>query len=85
MPWWAFASRPPDAGAAAVIRQALIDLAANGAAVLVISQDLEEIFEICDRVGVIFRGRVSPPRAVGEVSAESIGLLMAGAGAEAAA
>ena len=38
-----------DAGAASTIRQALIELAASGAAVLVISQDLEEIFSICDR------------------------------------
>ena len=36
-----------DAGAAAAIHQALIDLADNGAAVLVISQDLDEIFSIC--------------------------------------
>ena len=43
-----------DAGAAAVIRQALIDLAARGAAVLVISQDLDELFEIADRIAVMF-------------------------------
>src|SRR5262249_13144534 len=39
-----------DAGAAAVIRQALLDLAAAGAAVLVTSQDLDELIEITDRI-----------------------------------
>ena len=48
-----------DAGAAATIRQALIDLAARGAAVLVISQDLDELAEIADRIAVMFHGRLS--------------------------
>ena len=52
-----------DAGAAATIRQALIDLAARGAAVLVISQDLDELFEIADRIAVMFHGRLSEPLA----------------------
>ncbi len=55
-----------DAGAAATIRQALIDLARRGAAVLVISQDLDEIFEIADRIAVIraaaFARPCRPPR-----------------------
>ena len=52
-----------DAGAAAVIRQALIDLAARGAAVLVMSQDLDELAEIADRIAVMFHGHLSPPLA----------------------
>ena len=44
---------------AATIRQALIDLARQGSAVLVISQDLDEIFEIADRIAVISRGELS--------------------------
>ena len=46
-----------DAGAAAVIRQALIDLAGRGAAVLVISQDLDELEEIADRITVLGDGK----------------------------
>ena len=46
-----------DAGAARMIRQSLIDMARSGAAVLVISQDLDEIFEIADCIAVISRGR----------------------------
>jgi ABC-type uncharacterized transport system ATPase subunit len=69
-----------DAGAAATIRQALLDLAAGGSAVLVISQDLDEIFAIADRVAVIHGGALSAPMATGTVTPEALGLLMAGAG-----
>ena len=50
-----------DAGAAATIRQALIDLARAGSAVLVISQDLDEIFEISDRIASSHNGELSTP------------------------
>ncbi len=68
-----------DAGAAALIRQVLLDMAENGAAVLVISQDLDEIFEIADRIAVISRGELSVAHPAGEIDRERIGLLMAGA------
>ena len=68
-----------DAGASATIRQALIDLARQGSAVLVISQDLDEIFEIADRIAVISRGELSEAYPAADLSAEKIGLLMAGA------
>jgi len=68
-----------DAGAAATIRQAIIDLARQGTAVLAISQDLDEIFEIASRIAVLSRGQLSETYAAGEISLEQIGLLMAGA------
>lgn len=68
-----------DAGASATIRQALVDLARQGSAVLVISQDLDEIFEIADRIAVISRGELSEAYPASEMTAERIGLLMAGA------
>ena len=68
-----------DAGAAALVRQVLSDMAQAGAAVLVISQDLDEIFEISDRIAVISRGELSPAYPAGEIDRERIGLLMAGA------
>ena len=68
-----------DAGAAALIRQVLADMAEGGAAVLVISQDLDEIFEIADRIAVISRGELSAAYPAGEIDRERIGLLMAGA------
>ena len=67
-----------DAGAATTIRQALIDLARAGSAVLVISQDLDEILEISDRVAVISKGRLSPARDAHGTTREEIGLLMGG-------
>jgi len=72
-----------DAGAAASIHQALLDLADAGTAVLIISQDLDEIFSICDRIAVIYQGRLSQARPVGAATPEEIGLLMGGAQPEA--
>ena len=69
-----------DAGAAALIRQALLDQARGGAAVLVISQDLDELLEIADRIAVIFHGRLSAALPVAGLTREAIGLLMGGAG-----
>jgi len=70
-----------DAGAAAVIRQALIDRARQGSAVLVISQDLDELTEIADRIAVMFHGRLSAPLVATETTREKLGLLMGGASA----
>ena len=67
-----------DAGAAASIRQALVDLAGRGCAILVISQDLDELLELCDALVVINLGRLSRVMKVGEASIEEIGLLMGG-------
>jgi len=72
-----------DAGAAARIRQALVDLAKGGSAVLVISQDLDELFEICDAIAVMHGGRLSTPVPIAEATYEKIGLLMGGARPEA--
>jgi simple sugar transport system ATP-binding protein len=68
-----------DVGAAVLIRQALIDLAAQGSAVIVISQDLDEIMEIADRVAVIHHGHLSEAYPARELTMERIGLLMGGA------
>jgi general nucleoside transport system ATP-binding protein len=73
-----------DAGAAATIRQALIDLAGRGSAVLVISQDLDELTEIADRIAVMFHGRLSEPLAAADAKREKLGLMMGGASGDAA-
>src|SRR5436190_1473121 len=69
-----------DAAAAAAIRQAIIDLAARGAAVLAMSQDLDELYEISDRLVVICAGRLSAPRQARRADRGEIGMLMAGVG-----
>jgi simple sugar transport system ATP-binding protein len=67
-----------DAGAAAAIHQALAALAAAGAAVLVISQDLDELLMLTDRLAVINVGRLSGALVTAKASIEEIGLLMGG-------
>lgn len=67
-----------DAGAAAAIHQALADLAAAGSAIVVISQDLDELRALSDTLAVINMGRLSPTRPTSEMSVEEIGLLMGG-------
>jgi len=67
-----------DAGAAQAIRQAIRELAAKGAAVLVISQDLDELMEITDRIGAICGGMVSAFYPTKKMTVEKMGMLMAG-------
>ena len=68
-----------DAAAAAAIRQALLDLAAGGAAVVVISQDLDELLEIADRFAALNEGRLSAPRPTQGLTLDEIGLMLGGA------
>jgi simple sugar transport system ATP-binding protein len=68
-----------DAAAAAAIRQAILNRAAEGAAVVVISQDLDELLEISDRFSALNGGRLTPPRPVAGLTVEEIGLMMGGA------
>ena len=68
-----------DASAAAAIRQALLDLAKSGAALIVISQDLDELMEISDRFAALNEGRLSQPRLAIGLTVEEIGLMLGGA------
>ena len=65
-----------DAGAAAAIHEKIQQMISAGAGALVISQDLDEIFALSDRIAVISQGRLSAPRPTGEVTTEEVGLLM---------
>ena len=68
-----------DASAASSIRQAILDLAAGGAAVVCISQDLDELMEISDSFAALNEGRLSAPRDASGLTVEEIGLMMGGA------
>ena len=68
-----------DAAAASAIRKALLDLAANGAAIIVISQDLEELMEISTRFMALSAGRLSRAHEMMTLSLEDIGLMLGGA------
>jgi len=67
-----------DVGASMLIRQSLVDLRDAGVAVLVISEELDELFMICDRLAVIAEGRLSPPVPTAQTSVEQIGAWMGG-------
>ncbi len=68
-----------DAAAAAFIRQALLDRAAAGAAVVVISQDIDELLEVGDRFAALNEGRLSDPVPTLGLSVDQIGLMLGGA------
>ena len=67
-----------DAAAAAFIRQSILNLASNDSAVVVISQDLDELFEISDTFSVLTNGRMSKSHDIRSLSSEDVGLLMGG-------
>ncbi len=67
-----------DVGAAEVVRQRLIELRDRGVSILVFSEDLEELFEISDRMVVMFEGRISAPVITRRTTPEKIGQMMAG-------
>ena len=68
-----------DAGAEAYIRQSLIDLSEKGTTIILISQDLEEIMALSNRVGVMFQGFMSEIYQTSQLTHDKIGLLMGGA------
>ena len=80
-PVFIVASQPTwglDVGAVAYVQQRLLDASARGAAVLLISDDLDEILAIADRVAVIHAGRLTDARPTGAWTRAQIGLAMAG-------
>jgi simple sugar transport system ATP-binding protein len=67
-----------DVGAAAQIRGELLRLRDEGCALLIVSEELDELFEISDRLLVIAQGKVSPSIPVAEATVEMIGQWMSG-------
>ena len=74
-----------DVGAASFIRRSLLELRAKGTAILVISEELDELFEICDRLVVIAKGTLSPAKVTSQTGVEEIGIWMSGMWPESAA
>ncbi|MCP6763212.1 MAG: ABC transporter ATP-binding protein [Fischerella sp. CENA71] len=69
-----------DVNATATIHEALIEIRDLGAGVLVISEDLDELLTLCDRIGVIYKGQLSPFLRIADISREQIGRWMGGIG-----
>jgi len=68
-----------DVGAAVSIRKSMLELAARGSAVIMISQDLEEVFAIAHKIAVLHDGCLSDVMPASNVTAEQVGILMGGA------
>ena len=77
-------TRGLDEGAVADIHRRLLQARSTGAAILLISEDLDEIFRLADRVQVIFKGRLLPSMPIEQASEARLGLMMAGEAADAA-
>jgi simple sugar transport system ATP-binding protein len=73
-------TRGLDVGAVSYVHKKLLEARSRGAAILLISEDLEEILALSDRILVISKGRLSTPSARGERSVRELGELMAGHG-----
>jgi simple sugar transport system ATP-binding protein len=69
-----------DVGAVAWIHGKLLDAARAGAAIVLVSEELDEILALADRIAVISHGRLSDARPVADWSTETLGLAMMGAG-----
>jgi simple sugar transport system ATP-binding protein len=67
-----------DVGATEYIRKQLLKRREEGEAVLLVSEDLEEILELCDRIAVMFEGQIVGTLDREEATVERIGLLMGG-------
>ena len=74
----AYPVRGLDIGAAESIRRILREQSRRGAAVVFISEELEEIFAMCDRVGVLCDGELMGIRAIEETDFQEIGRMMSG-------
>ena len=73
-------TRGLDVGAVAYVHTKLLEARNRGAAILLISEDLDEVLALADRIVVISKGRLSPPSKRGELSVREIGERMAGHG-----
>ncbi|HEX8168219.1 MAG TPA: ABC transporter ATP-binding protein [Beijerinckiaceae bacterium] len=78
-------TRGLDVGAAAEVHRRLLDARMRGAGVVLISEDLDELLALSDRIAVIARGRLTAAEPVEALTRERIGLLMAGHGEDEAA
>jgi len=74
-----------DEGAIAYVHQRLLEARADGAGILLVSEDLDELFAFTDRIAVMYHGRLSQPIPTAEANFRDIGLMMAGQGAMASA
>jgi ABC-type uncharacterized transport system ATPase subunit len=73
-----YPTRGLDARSTLAVRALLGEASGRGAAVLVVSEDLDELFDVCDRLVVLYRGAIAGGFGLEDFSAETIGPLMVG-------
>ncbi|MDD3671238.1 MAG: heme ABC transporter ATP-binding protein, partial [Sphaerochaetaceae bacterium] len=74
-----YPSRGLDVGATEAVRQNIIAQRDQGNAVLLVSEELEELQMVADRIAVMFEGKIMGTRNVKDTNTEELGLMMAGA------
>jgi len=75
-------TRGLDVGATEYVRQKLLDQRERGAAILLISEDLDEIMELSDKIAVIYEGEIMGIIPAREATPDRLGLLMSGVAEE---
>jgi simple sugar transport system ATP-binding protein len=71
-------TRGLDVGAVAAIHRRLLAARSHGAAILLISEDLDELFALADRIAVLYRGRLTEGAPTETLTTRALGLAMAG-------
>jgi len=71
-----------DEGAIAYVQSRLLQAREQGAGILLVSEDLDELFALSDRIAVIYHGQLMAQRATADLMVEEVGLMMSGHGAE---
>ncbi len=71
-------TRGLDVGATEAVRRTLLDQRSRGAAILLMSEDLDELLALSDRVAVIYEGKIMGIVSAAEADVEKLGLMMAG-------
>ncbi|MDW8071572.1 MAG: heme ABC transporter ATP-binding protein, partial [Anaerolineae bacterium] len=71
-------TRGLDVGATEAVHRTLLEQRAQGAAILLISEDLEELLALADRIAVMYEGRIMGVVDAASANIEQLGLMMAG-------
>lgn len=71
-------TRGLDVGAAQFVHERFLEVREAGGAILLISEDLEELFLLSDRIAVMYEGRVVDTLPIADATVRKVGLLMAG-------
>ena len=75
---FAHPTRGVDVGVSEIIHKSILELRAQGAAILLITADFDELFKLSDRIGVIYEGKIVTKGGSGAYTPNRLGLYMGG-------